>query len=355
MSPWDVNNVRACWRGLAAVAGLALALGYSDAAGRAVADMGVQFERDVLPLLKKRCAACHGPLKAEAGLTLVSARYVARGSDEGPVVVAGDPGRSRLWRVVESDEMPEDEPLSASEKGVLREWIASGAPGLPSAAGRGEAPIEHWAFAHLDRATMSRSVPAEAQGVRTTIDRFVAARLAEKGLQLSPEADRATLIRRVALDLTGLPPTMEELQAFLLDSRPQAYSAMVDRYLASVHYGERWGKYWLDVAGYADSDGYFIDFDQDRPLAFLYRDYVIRSFNSNKPFDQFVREQLAGDELAGNRPGQDLTPEQIDMLVATHFLRNSEDGSDRNMGTPRERITTRYATLEGTMRIVASS
>ncbi len=303
----------------------------------------VDFEQEIMPLLKKRCTECHSPLKAKGELTLSSPRYIARGGENGAVVIPGNLEKSRLWELVSSDEMPEKEPLTKEEKSLLREWITEGAGGLPAHVEGDDTPIEHWAFAPL-------SSPD-----KKSIDHYISARLAKKGLKLSPQADRRTLIRRVAFDLTGLLPTLEEIRTFLNDKNPDAYARMVERYLASKHYGERWGKFWLDVAGYADSDGYFIDFDQERPLAYLYRDYVIRAFNENKPFDQFVREQLAGDELSGYRPGTELSPKQVDMLVATHFLRNSEDGTDRNMGTPEERITTRYATLEGTMQIVGSS
>ncbi len=322
----------------------------------AAADNPVNLEDDVLPLFKKRCNSCHGPLKAKGELTLSNARYIARGGEHGAVVTPGQLDKSKLWQLVENNEMPEDEPLNDKEKEVLRQWILAGAPGLPEHVDGDQAPIEHWAFAPLQHSKPPTLPESKNKTIKlTAIDRFIAAKQAKKGLQLSPQADRETLIRRAAFDLTGLPPTLDEKQTYLNDSKPGAYARMIDRYLNSDHYGERWGRFWLDVAGYADSDGYFIDFDQVRPLAYLYRDYVIRSFNSNKPFDQFVREQLAGDELSGYRPGKELTPEQVDMLIATHYLRNSEDGTDRNMGTPKERITTRYATLEGTMQIVGSS
>src|SRR4030095_6801580 len=141
------------------------------------------------------------------------------------------------------------------------------------------------------------------------------------------------LLRRLAFDLTGLPPTPEEVDAFLADESPKAFGRAAERYLASPHYGERWGKHWLDAAGNADSNGYF-NADTDRPLAYRYRDYVIRSLNRDKPFDQFVREQLAGDELAGWKPGQVATPEVIELLEATHFVRNGQDGSGESDGNP---------------------
>src|SRR5262249_28492169 len=141
---------------------------------------------------------------------------------------------------------------------------------------------------------------------RTSVDRFILAPLGARGFRLNPQADRTTLIRRVSFNLVGLPPTTSEIDAFLADRSADAYERMVESYLASPHYGERWGKFWLDAAGYADSNGYF-NADSDRPLAWRYRDYVIRAVNADKPYDQFVREQLAGDELAGFTPDGDVT------------------------------------------------
>jgi hypothetical protein len=186
--------------------------------------------------------------------------------------------------------------------------------------------------------------------LRTAIDYFIAAALEKKGLALNPEADRATLIRRVSFDLTGMPPTPAEIDAFQKDRSPTAYETMVERYLASPHYGERWGKYWLDAAGYADSNGYF-SADSDRPLAYQYRDYVINAFNRDKPYDQFVREQLAGDELAGYVPDGDVTPAMVEPLTATHFLRNAPDGSGESDGNPDEVRIDRYTVLEGNLQI----
>lgn len=203
----------------------------------------------------------------------------------------------------------------------------------------------HWAF----RSPQRPAVPVVSQaGLRNDIDRFIIAALEGKKLTLAPEADRLTLLRRVAFDLTGLPPTIPEMDAFLADSSADAYERMVERYLASPHYGERWSKHWLDVAGYADSNGYF-NADSDRPLASKYRDWVIRAFNADMPFDRFVRAQLAGDELAGFVPGNDVTPAIAEGLVATHFLRNAPDGSGESDGNPDEVRTDRLTVLEGTL------
>ena len=165
-------------------------------------------------------------------------------------------------------------------------------------------------------------------GCVTDIDRFVQARLEARGLSLGPDADARTLIRRVSFDLTGLPPTPEEIEWFVSDHEPGAYERMVDRYLASPRYGERWGKHWLDAAGYADSNGYF-SADTDRPLAYRYRDYVIRSLERDKPFDRFLREQLAGDEMAGFRswPADDAGS---DRTARSHALPPQRPGRHRH-------------------------
>jgi hypothetical protein len=211
-----------------------------------------------------------------------------------------------------------------------------------------KAAATHWSFQPL------KTPPVPTEKAKSSLDRFIAQDLKPAHLSLSSEADRPTLIRRVAFILTGLPPTIAEIDQFLSDRKSGAYERMVDHYLASPHYGERWAKIWLDVAGYADSNGYF-NADSDRPLAWRYRDYVIRSFNRDKPFDQFVREQLAGDELSGWKPGQAATPEIVELLEATHFLRNGQDGSGESDGNPDEVRTDRYYALESEMQIIGSS
>jgi hypothetical protein len=215
---------------------------------------------------------------------------------------------------------------------------------LPPALGAQE---QHWAF----RPVTQPAPPAvrHPEKVRTPVDHFILAALEAKGLALSPEADRATLVRRACFDLTGLPPTPAEIDAALNDKSPDWYERLVERYLASPRYGERWGKYWLDAAGYADSNGYF-DADTNRPLAWKYRDYVVRAFNADKPYDRFVTEQLAGDELAGYEPGGDVTPAMAELLVATHFLRNAPDGTGESDGNPDEVRTDRLSVLEGTLQ-----
>lgn len=211
-------------------------------------------------------------------------------------------------------------------------------------------PAEHWAFR-----VPVRPEPVAVKGpTRTAIDSFILAPLEAKGHTLSPEADPPTLIRRVSFTLTGLPPTLDAIDAFSADKSADAYERMVESYLASPRYGERWGKHWLDTAGYADSNGYF-NADSDRPLAWRYRDYVIRAFNADKPFHRFVMEQLAGDELAGYRPDGDVTADMVEPLTATHFLRNAPDGTGESDGNPDEVRIDRYTVLEGTVQIAMNS
>jgi hypothetical protein len=322
--------------------------------GFALAQQSPSFDDDVRPLLEARCGQCHNSRKRSGKLNLETAIGIARGGESGHVVVAGKLEESRLWQRIADEEMPPDEPLSQQERAILHDWIAAGAHGLPTGNDVGHAGdgADHWAFQPLRE--QSPPPVQEVAKAPSDIDRFVLARLERAGLTLAAEADRATLIRRVSFDLTGLPPRPEEVATFLADASTTAYEQMVDRYLASPHYGERWGRHWLDAAGYADSNGYF-NADTDRPLAYRYRDYVVRSFNADKPFDQFITEQLAGDELAGYRPDCDVTPDVVDLYVATHFLRNAQDGTDSSDGNPDELLLDRFTVLEGTVQIIGSS
>ncbi|MBI1312988.1 DUF1553 domain-containing protein [bacterium] len=324
-------------------------------------------------LFKQHCIACHGPARQEGGLNLATPPGIRRGGKKGEVIAGGSLERSRLWRLVAADKMPPEKPLSSTEKDQLRRWILAGTPGLPERVSPAAHGDEHWAFQRLpaladwpdvaeaDSSSTPNNVSmlhvpkvADSSRVRTQIDQWIQAGLERHGLSLGSEADRETLLRRVSLDLTGLPPTPDERREFLNDPHEDAYERMVDRYLASQRFGERWGKYWLDAAGYADSNGYF-GADTDRPLAYRYRDYVIRSLNADKPWDQFVLEQLAGDELAGFGAGVDVQPEMLPLLDAVHFLRNSPDGTDSSDGNPDEVRRDRYAAIEGTLEIMGAS
>jgi hypothetical protein len=313
-----------------------------------------RFATDIQPLLKRHCLKCHGPAKQEAKLNLSTPGGVIRGGMNGAVLVPHDVDASLLWKRVAEDEMPPEDPLLAQDKDLLKRWIVAGAPGLPSRESVAGQPAgkDHWAFQPMRQVPVPRV--QDASRIGNEIDYFVQAALESAGLTLSPEADRKTLVRRVSFDLTGLPPTIAEIDEFMNDTAPGAYARMVDRYLASPHYGERWGKYWLDAAGYADSNGYF-NADSDRPLAWRYRDWVVRSFNDDKPFDRFVREQIAGDEIAGYVPGSPATPEIIDLLEATHYIRNSQDGTGESDGNPEEVRIDRYTVIEGAIQNITNS
>jgi hypothetical protein len=297
--------------------------------------------KEVQAIFQARCVKCHGGDEPKAKLNLSNSEGISRGGRRGSVVTSGKPAESMLWKLIHEDKMPPKQPLPENERTVLREWIEKGAPGV-SLAGR-----SHWAFRPLVRPEVPKVRHTER--IQTDIDHFIEDVLEKNKLTLGPEADRATLIRRVSFDLTGLSPTLAAIDEFVADKAADAYERMVERYLASPRYGERWGKYWLDAAGYADSNGYF-SADSDRPLAYRYRDYVIQSFNKDKPYDQFVREQLAGDEMAGFDPNGDVTPAMTEMLTATHFLRNAPDGTGESDGNPDEVRTDRLTVLEGNLQ-----
>jgi hypothetical protein len=277
------------------------------------------FERRVRPVLAQHCFRCHGPKKQMSGLRLDSRAALLEGGDRGKAVVPGDPDHSRLLKAVRHQgdlKMPPRGRLAPQAVEDLAAWVKMGVPwpeGQAVAASdpRAEAGWKrHWAFRPVKKpappAVKDPSWPADP------IDRFVLARLAEKGLGPSPPADRRTLIRRVYFDLIGLPPTPEDVAAFEADPSPDAFAGVVDHLLASPHYGERWGRYWLDVARYADTKGYVFFQGSDFPWAWTYRDYVIRAFNEDLPYDRFLVEQLAADRLP---LGQDRRP-----LTALGFL-----------------------------------
>jgi hypothetical protein len=311
----------------------------------------------VQKILKRSCLKCHGVSKSEGRLQLHSGIRISSGGESGAVVVASNPDESLLWQRVAQNEMPPDEPLDSVEKDILREWIASGATGIPRSDEEADQmrQDEHWAFRTIHIPALPQVKGADL--CRTPVDQILQAELEGAGLKLGPDADRHTLLRRVSFSLTGLPPSPDEISQFLGDESPAAVEQMIDRFLASPQYGIRWGRYWLDAAGYADSNGYF-NADSDRPLAFQYRDYVVRSINADRPFDLFIQEQIAGDELSGFNPDRhrrDASPEMIDMLIATHYLRNGQDGTGESDGNADEVRIDRYTALESAQQIIASS
>jgi mono/diheme cytochrome c family protein len=302
-------------------------------------------QHDVLPILLRRCTVCHGVHRREGDLDLRTRAAMLRGGKSGPAVVPGKPEASQLIKKIRSGQMPPRDrlveasvkPVEQTEAEILARWIAAGAPEValePDVATTTPDPLvsdkdrDFWAF----RPPPPVAVPAvrRATQARTPIDAFILKRLEQKGLTLSPEADRSTLIRRASFNLTGLPPEPAEVQAFLADEAPDAYERLIDRLLASPRYGERWGRYWLDLAGYADSEGKR-EQDLPRPHAWRYRDYVVRSLNADKPYSRFLLEQLAGDELADVEHALEITEELYDNLVATGFLRMAPDGTWANI------------------------
>ncbi len=261
------------------------------------------FEKQIRPLLVDNCVSCHGPEKQKAELRLDSRKAFLKGSENGPVVKPGDPENSPLVQAIRYDgdiKMPPKGKLKPQAIEALTAWVKMGTPWPESASTGGgnaiaEAAKRHWAFQpikdRLPPAIKNRDWP------RTSIDHFILAKLESNGLRPSAQADRRTLIRRATFDLIGLPPTPEEIAAFEADRSPDAFARVIDRLLGSPHYGERWGRYWLDIARYADTKGYVFFEEAAYPWAYTYRDYVIRSFNENLPYDQFILQQVAADQL----------------------------------------------------------
>ncbi len=320
------------------------------------------FESEVRPILKAFCFHCHGEgEKLKGGVDLRLKRAMLRRTDEGTVLVPGKPSDSLLYLRAASGEMPKGEKkLEPNQIKILERWIASGAKtahpepdSLPPGFHLTEDEKNFWAF----QPPKSPRIPKTrmSDSVRSPVDAFILEKLRGNKLRFAPEADKTTLIRRLYLDLTGLPPTPEAVAAFVADSSPNAYELLVDRLLESPHYGERWARHWLDVAGYADSNG-FADADSVRGHAWRYRDYVIRSFNQDKPIDRFISEQLAGDELAAlteaNASAGITDESRLELLTATGFLRLAPDGTADEV--PDQNLARNQVVAE-TIKIVSSS
>jgi mono/diheme cytochrome c family protein len=316
------------------------------------------YERDVRPILKRNCFQCHGEgEKVKGGVDLRLVRFMVKPSEEGNLpVVPGKPDESEMIKLLREGEMPKKaKPLPEAQIATLEQWIRQGAktvrpePEQVPKVWITEEERDFWAFQPIKTWPVPKVKAADR--VRTPIDAFLLQKLEEKGLSFSADADKRTLMRRVYLDLLGLPPSLDDVDLYLNDTAPDAYERMVDRALASPHYGERWGRHWLDVAGYADSDGY-TDADPVRLWAFKYRDYVIRAFNADKPFDEFIREQLAGDEMV-KPPYKELKPADLDRLTATGFLRMVPDGTAA--ATTNDQPVARNAVVAETIKVVSGS
>jgi len=296
-------------------------------------------QHDIAPLMMLRCTACHGPRKQEAKLDLRTRESMLRGGKSGPAIVPGKPEESLVLKKIHAGKMPPRlkvvtasvKPMEPREIALLTKWIELGAPTAEPPKSK-PYPVsaddqKFWAFNPPVRPAIPKFNNRKSEIVNP-IDAFILRKLKAKGLSLSPTANKQTLIRRATFDLTGLPPTPGEVRAFLKDGSPDAYTKLIDRLLASPRYGERWGRYWLDLAGYSDSDG-GQNSDPIRAHVWRYRDYVVRSLNDDKPYDRFLLEQLAGDELA--KPGSVPDAELADNLIATGFLRMGTDYSFANI------------------------
>ncbi len=308
----------------------------------ALPQQAVDFEREIAPVFAAKCLPCHGPEKQRSGYRLdVKSTAMHGGETSAPNIRPGEAGASPLVRYVSGADPdmqmpPKGEPLSAAEIALVRRWIDEGAAWPETASVQVANPLDWWSLRPIVR-------PEQAAGAQGAIDAFIAARLSKDGLSMAPEADARTLCRRVTFDLTGLPPSPEEIEAFVADADPDKYAKLVDRLLASPRYGERWARHWLDVVHYADTHGY--DKDKPREHAWPYRDYVIRALNEDKPFACFVEEQLAGDAIyPGTRDGvealgfiaagpwdlighEEVSEDKIDGKFARHFDRDDMVGN----------------------------
>jgi len=317
-----------------------------------------RFERDVLPILAKHCHGCHGAKQPRRSLDLRSIQSLVDGGLSGVIAVPGKPEQSYLYQMVRRGAMPPrgKTKLSEPEVETIRTWIADGMAAtedytIPPR----QDPItpqdrEHWAFGRLATPTVPR--PTHAQRVATPIDAFIQTRLEDAGLSLARSARRDTLLRRISLDVLGIPPTPGDREDFLADRRYDAYERLVDRLLASPRFGQRWGRHWLDVAGYADTVGF--DHGPNQVIMtegkWRYRDYVIDAFNNDYPFDRFLQEQLAGDELVEWKTAARYSPGTVRNLVATGFLRTSRDQTHESVGVVTPSY---YEVLYETMDVVA--
>jgi mono/diheme cytochrome c family protein len=350
-------------------------------------------EHDVVAIFNHRCVVCHGASEQKGGLDLRTREGILNGGKSGSAIVLGEPDKSLLIRKIVAEEMPPLKqqrpkavrPVTEEELQTIRQWIELEAPRSPPEfyePSQGpdllvtEEDRQFWAYQPVERPEVpdvGGGLRAEGGGPRAKgegpreespsalgprpspvanpVDAFIIEKLHEHGLTLSPEADRRILLRRVTLDLTGLPPTPEEIEAFLNDTADDAYERAVDRLIDSRHFGERWGGYWLDAAGYAESEGRTRQYTP-REHTWRYRDYVIRSLNEDKPYDQFLIEQIAGDELVDYHGRDVLTPQEADKLIATGFLRLAPDGT----GDVRiNYLPDRWEVIDNQLRVLGSA
>jgi Protein of unknown function (DUF1553)/Protein of unknown function (DUF1549)/Planctomycete cytochrome C len=290
------------------------------------------FETKVRPVLAENCYSCHGPKKQQAGLRLDSKDAAIKGSDEGPVLVAGQPEKSPLIKAIRHAGEPKMPPKGKMADQLIEDlttWVKMGAYWPESNAttakiGGDDSWKKHWAFQPV--CTPARPQVKNQADVQSPVDAFIFAKLESQGLSQNPRADRRTLLRRAKYDLLGLPATAEEIAAFEMDTAPDAFAKVVDGYLASPHYGERWARHWLDVARYADTKGYVFNEERRYAYAYGYRDYVIKAFNDDLPYDQFVLQQLAADRLVAKDLAEPSTQAAMGFLtLGRRFLNNAND------------------------------
>lgn len=323
------------------------------------------FEKDIRPILASACFDCHGEDTQEGQLDVRTVTSILQGGENGHALIRGEPGRSLLLDMIVRKQMPpgadqtdgDAKPLTSRQIALIRRWIKAGAPAaekvveLPPRTQITDEDRSFWAF----QRPLKQALPKvkAAQQVTTPVDRFLLKRLEAKGLTYSPEADKATLLRRAYFALIGLPPTPEQLDEFMSDDRPDAWEQLIDRLLASPQYGERWGRHWLDAVGYVDNRLFDGDLASIYPNENIwrYRDYVIRSLNQDKPYDRFLAEQLAGDELVDWRNAESFDDATRDLLIATGFYRSIEDHtSEAQYG-----IAKRYEVVFDTMSMLSTS
>ena len=308
------------------------------------------FESKVRPLLASHCYQCHGPEKQKGKLRLDSRSTLVAGGESGPAIVENDPAASLLIQAInyQSLEMPPSGKLKDGEIEILTRWVAMGAPWTPGEMVRSkveqndkdnisEEDRQFWSFQPIVRPPVP--TVEDSRLLANPVDAFILAAQEAAGLRPSPAASKREIIRRAYFDLIGLPPTPEQVDTFATDNSPDAFVRLIDRLLASPHYGERWGRHWLDLVRYGESNGY--ERDHEKPHVWRFRDYVIEAFNEDKPYDQFVREQLAGDEL------DEVTHESI---IATGFYRIGPWDDE-----PDDKILARHDELDDAVSTIGSS